>query len=300
MNFSRLKPQYVSLHKANNQDSSDNNVYDPANSADNFIEASLTETYKSPVFTDSSQYVVAVERMELSLNGVPFYYADGEVIYVIERANPLNTTNVALNSHAYSLSQLLTILNATTFVDPITAGNFTIIFSLTKEGFISMTLQGGKSFVNIYLEFPRRLNMILGISTNAQTTGSIASSPIPRLDMGDNLQHIVLSSNLQTVSDVIGNAALQVLTDFAPPTSYSNSLGYTAGGALQQSGFSTNLRQKVIYNPNERRYLDLISPFGIQQITIDAYYTDIDGNNRKILLGLGGNFDIKLGFYLKA
>lgn len=299
MNFNRLQPTYVSLRIANSADGTNSALYDAVTSSDNFINASIRQVFNAPVITNADDYVVAVERMELSINGIPFYLASGEQIIVHQRAPPNATTVLAINESAYSLSQFLTILNAKTFVDPSDNSNFNVVFTITKEGFISFTLLGGKTFNNLFFEFPRKINLILGISTVLQVNGTVVSSQTSRLDCGDNLQHIVLQSNLQTISDVIGNVPLQVLTDFAPESSYSNSLSYAASGALQQSAFSTNLRQKVIYNPNEKRYLDLISAFGIQSINIDAFSTNLDGDYSIIPLPLGSSFDIKLGFYKK-
>lgn len=299
MNFARLRPTYISLSVRNNADGNTFNDYSSTTSPDSFIDATVKENYNQPVIDNASNYVVAVERFDLSANAIPFYSADSEIIYVVERANTANTTQEILNNSAYSLSQLLTILNAIEFTDPTDATGFNVVFTITKDGFISLTLLGGKQFDDIYFIFPRKLNLILGLSTAVQTTGNISTSSVSRLDLGDNLQHIVLTSNLLTVSDVIGNVASNVLTDFSPTTYYSNSLSYGASGQLQKSGFTTNLRDKLTYNPNERRYLDLISSFNIQTIEITAQYTDLDGIVHIVQLPFGGIFEIKLGFYRK-
>lgn len=303
MDVSKVKPTYVSLRVANNGIDDSTNpstvIYDASDSADSYINASIKQGLNSSIFPIASNYICAVERLELSIDAVPFYLAENESITVYNKANMAQTSSVLMNENAYSISQLFSILNKQLYTDPSNATTFTCTFSLTKDGFVSFELGGGKSFANLLFRFPRKLNLILGFSDSRQTTGSAAYSSIPRLDMGDNLQHIVLESNLNSISDQIGTVSLNVLTDFAPPSQYSNSLSYAASNALQQSGFSTNLRQKVIYTPTERRYLDLISSFAIQSINIDAYYTDIDNNIRRVELGLGGVFEIKIGFYKK-
>lgn len=306
MNFSRLNTQYVSLKVINNGlDSNGNETYNAETDPNTSINASISQMFNPPLLDKASDYVCAIERMELSLNGIPFYEG-GEDITVVEKGNEANTTVKRFNTIVYSLTQLFSILNRETFIDPtdvaIPPVPFTVTFSMNKEGFCTFKLNGGKRFDDIFFIFPRRLNMILGISTADQkaTSGNLVTSVYNRIDLGDPLRHIVLVSNLQTTSDTIGNVPLPVLTDFAPPSSYSNSLTYLDSGALDKSGWSTNVRQKIIYNPTERRYLDLIAPFQIQSVTISAVYVDMDDNNDYVPLPLGGIFDIKIGFYKKT
>lgn len=308
MNYGRLQPTYVSLRTAHNEIEQDTNVntYTSLSSADDLKYASASITINSNIFKDASQYVVAIERMELPINGIPFYIPDATeniIVYRRTGANTGLTSSNRLNTNSYSLSDLFIYLNQLDFVDRGDDSNFNVTFSINGDGFTQLTLGNGKQFADLLFRFPRKLNMILGISENRQITdaiGNIVYSSFPRIDLGDNLQHIIIESNLPTTSDQIGNAPLNILTDFAPPTAYSNSLKYAANAELEDSAFSTSIRQKVIYNPSERRYLDLISSFAIQNITVTAYYTDIDGNIKRVELPLGGCFDIKLGFYKKV
>jgi len=192
------------------------------------------------------------------------------------------------------------VLNSLVYVDPNDSIQFRITYSISKDGFIIVSLLDSRNFTDLQIEFPRRLNLILGISTNQQfATKTECNSLYPRVDLGDDLDHIILQTSLPTNTDALGNVRLQVLTDFAAPTGYSNSLSYGANGTLIRSGFSTNLRQKLIYTPSERRYLELLGDFPINNITIDAYYINTDEVIKIVPLPLGSFFEIKLGFYLR-
>jgi hypothetical protein len=62
MSLARLKPYYISLAVTN----------DDANDA---IEAVIEQTFSRPVIEKSDDYVMAIERMEINLQHVPFYDA---------------------------------------------------------------------------------------------------------------------------------------------------------------------------------------------------------------------------------
>lgn len=303
MSLRSLHPVYVSLSCRNN---SIVGAYDASTTADDatFYARATLET-NTPIVDKMSDFICAVERMELSLNGVPFYDASNDVPgnrenIIISRRPAGVTTLVAVDLTAYSLSHLFEILNSYTYVDPNDNSEFGITFSISKDGFIVMSLLDAKTFTTLEVQIPRRLNMILGITTTQQIAGfSAAASSFPRVDMGDDLDHIVLQTNLPTVSDQTGNVRLNVLTDFAPPTNYSNSLSYGADGNLVRSSFSTNLRQKVIYTPSERRYLDLVGDFPLQNIVIDVFYVNQDEEIKRVVLPFGGSFELKLGLYLR-
>ena len=306
--FARYKPFYASYQIRNNglQDPPDHK-YDVSTTPDNTINATIKEQYNAPIVDKASDFLVAVERMELSLNGVPFY--DGgeqnpETILVRSRRN-LNLTYETdpLTTSSFSLSHLFELLNQVNFEDPYDASEFKCTFSVTRDGFIVVTLID-TNFNNIQLEFPRRLNMILGISTANQFIDPIkpwteTESSYPRIDLGDDLDHIILVSSLPTNADSLGNVHFPVLTDFSSPSEYSNSLTYAENGTLVKAGFSTNIRQKVIYTPNERRYLELIGDFPIKDVEITAYYLSVDNIVKHVVLPIGAGFEIKLGFYLK-
>ena len=319
MSFARYKPLYVSLYASNT-------AYDAVtkidtystSSVENTINAEVNEVYNIPVVPKASDYLVAIERLEISLNAIPFYDAsDAEVIIIRSRMTddlnvaPLQRTT--LTENAYSLTQLLDYLNSLDYtnpnenVDPVTGigDDLQLQFSLDKDGFIAVEIMDGTDFNEIQIEFPRKLNMILGISVDAQVQGlnppvDFATSSLPRIDLGDNLEHIIVRTNLPTYTDTLGNVKTNVMTDFCIPTAYSNSLTYGVDNALIKSGFSTNLRQKAIYIPNERRYLELVGDFPINNISVTCMYVDPSHVTKNVVIPFGGVFEVKLGFYLKS
>lgn len=311
MSIARLKPFYVSLgmkyndHVEHDRDA----VYDPLHARAS-KPAFLSEQYNHPIVEKASDYLVAIERLEISLNGIPFYDATPhpqgappvtgyEVIYVRSRVPNVGPTTQTLNLSCYSLSALLTYLNSLNFTDPNVGDKISLTFTVDKDGFIILRLLD-RTFAFLYFEFPRRLNLILGIATDVQQAGNFqAVSAYPRLDCGDDLDHLILVSNLPTVADSIGNVKHHVLTDFCPPTTYSTGMQYNNDIALVESSFTANLRQKAIYFPNERRYLELIGDFPINNIDIQMFYRNVDNDLKEVPIPFGGGFEIKIGFYLK-
>lgn len=331
-NLARLKPLYVSLSKRNNgiddgtyQTSIDNfnNIYaglggPNLNAAvlvastvvEDTIPAQVDITFNDPIVDKMSDYLVCIERMELTFNGIPFYDpTDNTVSRIIRLRSRINfalTTTCFLASPVYSLDHLFDELNQLTFPNPNAGGlgqpaNLQMLFSIDSVGFIRMECTNlVLAYSDFQIEFPRMLNQILGIPIEQQIPGaSIAYSNYPRIDCGDNLDHIMLKSNLPTYSDSLGNVRVNILTDFAPDTSYSNNMVYQPDRTLTQNSFSTNTRQKGLYTPPQRRFMDLQGSFPLVQINIEANYVNPDGLLRPIMLPFGGSFEIKLGFYRK-
>lgn len=312
MSLARLKPFYVSLGMRFNDhvDHDRNQIYDPDISPRTAKRATITEQYNHPIVEKASDYLIAIERLEISLNGIPFYDAaphpqgspplsGHEVIYVRSRVANVAATSQTLTLNCYSLTHLLTYLNSLSFIDPNLGDAISLTFTVDKDGFIILRLLD-RTFAFLYFEFPRRLNQILGISNDIQLPGNFqAISSYPRMDCGDDLDHLILVSNLPTVSDAIGNAKVHVLTDFAPPTAYSTSQQYNNDVALVESGFTGNIRQKAIYYPNERRYLELIGDFPINNIDMQMLYRNTDNDLKEVVIPFGGCFEVKLGFFLK-
>jgi hypothetical protein len=298
--LSRLKPLYCSLHVAHTlTDTSYTSVDASAN-----IYAAVTTDYDTPIIDKASNYLVAVERFELSLNAIPFYSGeDKESIFVRSKSNPLLHDNYDMTSadSSYSLTELLDNLNRLTFEHPDhTSVKIQGTFTIDKNGYIIMKLKNA-TFAEVTFEFPRRLNMILGIFEADQVSGDNVKSRVPRLDMGDNLDHIILKTNLPTFTDSLGNVKTNVMTDFSVPSSFSTSCAPSnADLSLVQASISVNSRQRAIYTPQERRYLELIGDFPVQSISIDAFYVTPQHELRQVMLPFGGIFEIKLGFYLKS
>lgn len=306
MSLARYKPQYVSLSCRNMGWNTVTNVanYNAITSPDSTINAEVNETYNVPVVDKASNYLVAIERLEVSLNGIPFYNAeDNEQITLQDVAGFNPDITVALLENAFSLSHLLEILNKLIYPNPGDGGftDLSVVWSLTSDGFV--TLEVLETFDVVTFILPRRLQCILGISIAVQPLGNAetkAKSLYPRIDMGDELDHLILKTNLPCFSDTIGNVKTQVLTDFCVPTKYGNSLTYGPAGSVVDASIQTNIRQKAVYVPTERRYLELVGDFPITQLTIACEYVDNIHTRHSIPLPFGGSFEIKIGFYLKS
>lgn len=295
--------EYVEASAANN--------YVSGTNSRGSLEARLETTFNTPFIEKASDFIMAVERMEVSLNAIPFLdQRDGvPQEFVKIRSRRVGEQNliyqVYLPGSAFSLTHLLSMLSEEMdYVDPSDGSEMTIIFTLSKEGFVVMHT-GDKSFNDIQVEFSRRLNMILGIATADQLVFANpadyqyeCASTYPRIDIGDDLQHIVIQSNLPVYTDAIGNERMPILTDFAYPVDMSSSLAYEQD-YLVKSGWSIVPRDRLIYIPTEKRYLELNGDFPINNIQISGYYTTPDGDNKPIPLAFGGIFSIKLGFYLR-
>lgn len=292
MNFSRLQPTYISSSFSNSESNGTNDLP--------LLPAVTEDTYNMAIFKDLSQYVVAIERLEISLNGIPFFVGTdiasgesrGQYIGLKVLGGPITYTPIIFN--AFSIIDLLDQLNVTAYEDEdhlFVALNF----SLDPTGYIIMSSDRPFSDTQIYIS--DRLNHILGLQTLTTPT-QIQKSKFPRIDLGDELNHIVIKSSLPTKTDSIGQSQEFVLTDICPPSQYGNNYSYNQD-VLSQSGFTTNIRQKLVYVPNERRFLDLNAPFQLNHLRIEARYVNGQDDSFPIYLPFGGIFEVKLGFYMK-
>jgi len=119
--------------------------------------------------------------------------------------------------------------------------------------------------------------------------------------MGDRLGHVRISSNLGVTSDTIDQARSNILTDVAIISGINASGAQGFQTAPGDNDFGYSQRQKLIYDPKQRRYLNILYPQPIIQMDLAAYYVFINDDGREeqfpILLFEGGEFSIKLGFY---
>lgn len=306
MSFARYKPLYVSLFTSHTGYDPITRIttYNPLITTTSTIRAAIHENYSQPVVAKASDYLVAIERLEVSLNAIPFYDAsDLEYIVIQSRLDLSKSYNVLVDSNAYSLSHLFEVLEDLIYKDPNTDTEFEITFAVDKDGFIILTLPTGYAFNRFEFRFPRKLNMILGIAIEDQlndNTADVAASSLPRIDLGDELDHIIVRTNLPTYTDTLGNVKTNVMTDFVVPTLYSSTMTFAGDGTLIRGSFTGNIRQKAIYVPSERRYLELVGDFPINQIDVDCVYVDPSHVVKDVYLPFGGVFEVKLGFYLKA
>lgn len=288
-------PVYVSL-SVTHQD--ETNV-------DGTIDASIYQSYNYPILNNAQKYAVAIERMELSLNAVPFYNATNRLNQGLNE-NIIITSKILNNAlpfpvtqNAYDLSELLTNLSQIAFLDPDDGVTpMPLTFGYESSGYIKITFNNHLQSFNAYnITIPKYLNAILGISLTNQLVGNICVSTFPRVDLGDCLQHIVLTSSLPTIADVQGQGKENVLTDMAAIFPFSNNFILNANNLPLFNSVSTGARQKIVYVPTERRFLQLIGAGTLNFIRLSAMYADSFLELNTVPLPYGGVFQIKLGFY---
>lgn len=307
----RIKPKYITL-----------NVMNDGTEGDTLMEAVIVKNFNHDIIDDASKYVCAVERMELSVNAIPVYNCKntllgGKFEEIICTAYDPNGTEIdrdvwQVDDSFYGIDQLINYFNKIVFFQIRPYENFTttykvrIAMTMDANGFFILQMYTDQNngniilFDKIKLSFPTYLNYILGFAVQPDTNhSSYMYSAYPRLDCGDELNHIIISSNLPTVSDNVSGVMSNCLTDFAPPTVYQSSSGIDNNGSLYLNGYSLNCRQRLIYTPTEKRYLDMISNLALREIQIRAFYVTPWGATNIVNIPIGGTFVIKLGFYEK-
>lgn len=265
------------------------------------INAEIIQNFNSAVIDNAQEWVIAVERFELNLNAIPFYDGQaGDVISVVGIAAPYigQAYDVDINFIAYSLPHFIELLNDQWQADA-TAPIGPVAVYLTNDGFIQLT-HGTMASLSITLT--ARINRVLGLhQSEFDTPAGLWQSRNPRWDTGDLLQHIRITSNLGLTSDTIGQTRSNVLTDLAviKDLSASNGEGQQQNAATKT--FSYSQRQKIQYDPRQRRYINILYPQPIINLQISAYYVYTDENNieqqKPVQLEEGMEFSIKLGFY---
>lgn len=286
------------------------------------LPAQSEEAFRSSIIDKADNWVVAVERFEININGVPYYKAQQgpvvagartqfETVIVTDQAGaPLGAGSVVdLDFNSYSIPDTITKLNGV-MSELIGSDTSAFSFSIDHEGFVRATSAANwLATRRLDLSNCPKMNAILGITTSQQddallyppaTTTAILSE-FPRWDCGDQLDHLRITSNLPTTSDSIGQAKTNILTDLSFFESIGASRGYNDNiGTAGDPSSSWSQRQKVIYNPAERRYLNLRSSAPIDDISIACEYVGADGSEGIVALPVGASFTVKLGFFART
>lgn len=268
------------------------------------IDATIEQNYSTPIVGSAQDYITAVERFEININGIPFYDGAGESVTI----DPFPTSILPLkNVIAYSLPDLIDQLNALFQSEGVALDvRFGLIkIELSPEGFVIWNLSddlGGtfKSQYDIIMGLNAvRLQSIFGLNfdnMDDDTTKTLSSS-FPRWDCGDQLSYLRITSNLPTVSDSVGQAKSNVLTDLYFGKSIGASAGLKSGDVFDARAINYSQRQKIIYNPQERRFLNMRSAIPITDIRITCEFVKQDGTSEIVPLPEGCEFTIKLGFW---
>lgn len=284
------------------------------------IDAIIDQTYATPLVPKADDYVMAVERFEIPLNAVPFY--DGntlqEAVSVDRRNLSLPTAAVLFTTDTFSMMDLIRQLNL--FFADTTAGQPGDVFrgvhtiAIDAEGFTRITFPAVDAVSGLawndenVLDFTGApvLASILGIDLTRQLEGpprliGVASTH-PRWDLGDQLSLIRVGSNLPVVTDSFGDARTNVLTDVSIPFQFSVASGRGIDDGFTETEKTPNYspRQRLIYVPVERRFLNVRSSQPITDVRITMDRVRPDGRVTRIKLPVGGVFNIKIGFWSKT
>lgn len=270
------------------------------------IPAELEQTYDSPMIYKANDYVMAVERLEVNTNGVPFYNGSAllETIKVNTVAGVFDSEAV-MAFDGYSLADTIQLINIAFLAATSTNISEHVTVSVNTEGFVIMKCSDfitntWAAFLNFDMTNAPILNRILGLNPTdiVNASPSLLVSLFPRWDCGDNLSFLRITSNLPTVSDVVGQSSTNVLTDLYFAKNLSASYNYAAGDAtFGTSAISYSQRQKIVYNPTVRRFINLRSSGPIDNIVIRIQAVSSDGVSTVIPLPIGCEFTIKLGFW---
>lgn len=304
MNFSRLRTKYFTR-----------NVYSQATSDGvGTRDAVIEQSFNTPLIDNAQEWVIAVERFEIALNGIPFFDGDdvgGASDFTMDNYAVLTGANRGtwtFNFKAYSLRDFIYKANVVfsdltrcvAWGDAGALPNPSLRLSLSGDGFISIE----DTNLNDYnIQWSPKINAILGFNVTNRGGGGTWTSEFPRWDTADRIDHIRITSNLGITSDNVGQSHTNILTDIAPFQTYSNSCpNGLVSPAHTTETYSYSPRQKIIYVPQERRYLNVLFPSSIIQIRVAAEYVYWDhatGTEVSTVVQLpqGTAFAIKLGFY---
>lgn len=256
------------------------------------------QLFTYPLLAKSDDYVMAVERFEVSLNAVPFYVGQATDTINVYQTSDDSLINSALigETQYFSFFSLISAINSVINSRSNSAGWGTSS-ELTFDGDGRVIL----SFANwatYYFVWPDGITNVTGIASGkGATTAYTTTSQTPRFDIADECQGVVITSNLGVFSDTTGQAKANVLTDLSFAQDFSVSVDTTAANDLDTITYQP--RGRLIYTPAARRFLNFASPIPLYDIKIQALYISIDQTVKEFYIPVGGVFDIKIGFYKK-
>lgn len=137
---------------------------------------------------------------------------------------------------------------------------------------------------------------ILLIANNSQ----YVYSHLPRSSLGDSMSYLALTSNLPVAHDSQGQAQINILTDFAVPDVWQRTYTPQNNAQMTANGIALESRDRIIYNPNQYRFIDLQAPVPIYNILIQAQYVSNSGVHKIVQLPFGATFAVKLVFFKRG
>lgn len=247
------------------------------------LDARIIQAFNEPFIRKASDYMVAVERMSVNVNGIPMLPAGQSMRFV--------------NGQGALLKDLILpdIWSVQHFIQQATLANWT--FEVLLSGQLQMR---DNTFSTNYLQIDYLLANFLNFpELIAPSLGAVSyTTPHPITDCNDRLNTIQVTSNLPLISDRVGQVQTNIVTDFGFPQSLQSSVtGPLVNYTQVARSESWSPRQKLHYIPTVRRYLNLLSNGAISYIDIAAHWVDNKGVSTRIVLPIGGEFSIKIGFY---
>ncbi len=281
------------------------------------IPAEITETYRRPLLARASDYVCAVERLEVNMNAIP--HTSDASITAVRTADGLeyplapiapffvtvayNITELVENV-ATTMNELQTFLNGLA-LEPAGPPGTVITVVLTAKGRVSINLVSVNNVTPWRFKFSDHLASKLGLTEHNYPIAPnvLWVSAFPVYDLGDEMHRLQLLSTLPATSDRQTETFTNILTDFVPGSPITEQVARGVGGAL---AFDTNTqamafspRQKGIYIPTERRFINLRSGASVDSIRLWLQYVTPWGDSFTVPLVNGGIFSVKIGFWNK-
>ena len=250
---------------------------------------------------NASDYVIAIERFRLPLQGIPMLRAIPQAIRIMDGAGGLIST---LNLPAiYSINEFLTELapGGSGWV-----GGSAYNFNLTPGGHVCVWGPwGGQELI-----FDPQIAAIfdLPLDVDGVIAGTIITGASVVFDRFDELYkiQIVAESGLSNIQQeiVTTNTFRNILTDFLIPSNWNASFNDDARcDTVHEPAFSLSypVRQDLEFNDsNNRRWIFMRGGAPIQNVGLKAEAILRDGTITEIPLPPRSVFQVKLSFWLKS
>lgn len=251
---------------------------------------------------ESSDYVLAIERLRVPIHKIPMMQAvDMAPAYIIE--DPGGNVIIPLSRDVYSLREWLNVMNDD--ADAIAAD---LEFAIGPSGNLVMTYT---NFAGTSIRLGDVLKDLMDLDTDVLTAAEADANGIVNggssiFDRFDNLYKVQIEARgLNVAREVIDtDTTLPILTDIIVPTTYTVSYKeniLAVGGVDDRSSpIAYPTRQAVLYGgENERRYINMVGKLAIQNITIQAVGIYRSGTRVAIPIPPRGVFECKLAFFKK-
>lgn len=290
------------------------------------VNCRIEKVYRRPLLNQADEWVCAVERLEVPINAIPYFRTftavwevapvgtGGAVVnmqipdtfglpdLVAEMRFAYQSLNPALGGPGFPVTDLAGTPATTDMfrlgINP--AGFFTLSFNAALSGFQNFTMPAD---VLARLGLTTTFNARKPFGVVDDFVPPIWQSATPRWDMGDDLDRLELVTTLPTTSDKADESTTQILTDFSVPSLVGTNVDRLANPqndfelGTAESSTTWSPRQRVIYTPTERRFINMRTSVPINDLTLTLQYRSPDNTVRPVPLPTGGSFTVKLGFW---